>query len=176
MGAFAYRLIGAAMLDAGMYESIEADRRSTRQALFTVLLSSAAAGIGSSGWHGPRPAVMAAFAALALLAWAAWALLILQIGRWLRTPSTHVTIDELLRTIGFAAAPGLLQAFGAFPRMRGPVFAATGIWMFVAMVVAVKHALDFQSTLRALATCAIAAGIVLALVLGFGVFFGPTMS
>ena len=44
MGLFAYRLLGAAMMDVGMYESIEADRRTTMQALATVVLASLAAG------------------------------------------------------------------------------------------------------------------------------------
>ena len=38
MSLFLYRLIGAAMLDAGMYEGIEADRHVTIQAMATVLL------------------------------------------------------------------------------------------------------------------------------------------
>ena len=37
----------------------------------------------------------------------------------------------------------------------GYVFAATLLWMLVAMVVAVRQALDYTSTLRAVAVCAI---------------------
>ena len=39
LGPFIYRLMGAAMLDASMYEGIEADRSLTRQATAAVLLS-----------------------------------------------------------------------------------------------------------------------------------------
>ena len=49
MGLYAYRLLGAAVLDAGMYEGIENDKRTTTQAALTVVLASIAAGIGAGG-------------------------------------------------------------------------------------------------------------------------------
>ena len=174
---FLYRLMGAAVLDASMYEGIEADRRASSQAAATVLFASVAAGIGAGGplgWSLPR---MVAVAGLALVAWVAWATLMFYIGaRVLPEPQTSSTLGELLRTTGFAAAPGLLQAFAAFPRMTIPVFAITWIWMVAAMVVGVRHALDYQSTMRALAVCLTAAGLSAALALAFGVLFGPAVS
>jgi hypothetical protein len=81
-----------------------------------------------------------------------------------------------MRTIGFAASPGLLQVFAAFPRMTVPVFLATWIWIFVATVVAVRHALDYDSTARTLVVCALAAGLSIGMAIILGVFFGPTVS
>src|SRR5205807_330182 len=46
------RLIGAAALDPGVYEEVEADETATTQAFLTVVLSSAAAGIGARGFGG----------------------------------------------------------------------------------------------------------------------------
>ena len=168
MGLFFYRLIGAAMLDAGMYEGIEADTRTTSQAFAAVLLSSLAAGVGASDWFGARVTSFAIVSGIAVLTWAAWAMLIHQIGtRLLPGPETEADWGQLLRTTGFAAAPGLLQVFGVVSQARGVVFGVTTAWMFAAMVVGVKHALDYQSTARAIVVCGIglafAAGLALAL-------------
>jgi hypothetical protein len=158
MGEYFYRVGGAAILDAGMYESLEADQTATRQALLTVILSSLAAGIGAGQSYGDRFTTFAVVTAVAVATWAAWAMLVLQIGtRVLPEQDTRSTWGELLRTTGFAAAPGWLQVFAVFPGARVPIFAATILWMFVAMVIGVRHALDYRSTPRALAVCALAA-------------------
>jgi hypothetical protein len=81
-----------------------------------------------------------------------------------------------MRTIGFAASPGLLQAFGAFPRVTLLAFAVSWVWMFAATVVAVRQALDFTSTVRTLLVCAIAGGICLAAALLLSWFLGPALA
>jgi cytochrome c553 len=177
MTLYLYRLIGAAMLDRGMYEGIEADTRATRQAALTVLLASLAAGLGAGGVWTPNPSRFALVSVIALVTWLAWAMMTFQIGTWvLPGRQTASSFGELLRTIGFAAAPGLLQVFAALPGMAIPVFVATTAWMFVAMVVGVRHALDYPRTGRALAVCGLAAGLVLAFVLIFGLLFGPALA
>lgn len=177
MNLFGYRVMGAALLDASVYEGIEADRSALKQALLTVLLASAAAGIGSSGYRGPDPAAMLMVAALALVTWVAWAALMFQIGaRLMPGPATRTSLTELMRTIGFAASPGLFQVFAAFPRMTMPVMVVCWLWTFAATVVAVRQALDYESTPRTLVVSAGAAAlcVVVALIIGF--FFGPTLS
>jgi hypothetical protein len=54
-----------------------------------------------------------------------------------------------LRTIGFATTPGLFCVFGIMPGATWPVFAASYVWMLVAMVVGIRQALDYRSTGRA---------------------------
>ena len=177
MGLFAYRLFGAAVLDASVYEGIEADRSANRQALATVLLSSVAAGIGAAGWRGPAPGTLVIVALVALATWVGWALLVFQIGgRMLPGPETRTSVGELMRTIGFATAPGLLQLFAVFPRMTVPVFVVAWAWIFAATVTAVRHALDYQSTGRTLVVCALAAALPVAMAVVLGVLFGPTVS
>ena len=61
------------------------------------------------------------------------------------------------------------------PGMMMPVFVGTWIWMIAAMVVGVKHALDYASTRRALLVCLTAAGLAGAMATIFGAFFGPTV-
>ena len=69
-------------------------------------------------------------------------------------PQTRADVGELLRTIGFASAPGMLRVFGIVPGATIPAFAITAVWMLAAMIVAVRQALDYQSTSRAVAVCA----------------------
>lgn len=177
MGLFFYRLLGAAMLDAGMYEGIEADRRTTGQALAAVVLSSLAAGIGASDWFGARLTTFALVSGIAVLTWSAWAMLVHQIGtRLLPGPETDADWGQLLRTTGFAAAPGLLQVFGVVTQARGVVFGATTLWMFTAMVVGVKHALDYRSTGRAVAVCGIGAALAAGLALALGMLLTTAVS
>jgi hypothetical protein len=177
MMTFMYRLMGAAMLDAGTYEQVESDRRATWQALAVVLLASVAAGLGARMqlWTGVQGFAQAT--ALALVVWIAWAVLAVQIGsRFMPQRQTHSDTGEMLRTLGFAATPGLLQVFGMIPGLRLPVFVITLSWMFAAMVVALRHALDYSSVGRALAVCAVAAAIVIAFAFGLGVVFSTTAS
>jgi hypothetical protein len=164
--------MGAAMLDAGTYEQVEADRRATWQAVLVVLLSSFAAGAGVrlQLWAGVEGFIRVSL--ISLVAWIAWAVLIVQIGtRILPQRETRSDSFEMMRTIGFAASPGLLQVFGMIPGVRLPVFVITLAWMFAAMVVAVRHALDYSNIGRALIVCALAAMIVFVFAAGLGVLF-----
>ena len=168
--------MGAAMLDVGTYEEIEADPNATMQAFVVVLASSAAAGIGALGL-GERTLPLVAFGGtVALLAWAAWALVTFEIGvRLMPQPSTRSSVVELMRTIGFASAPGLLRVFGATPGAAVPVFALTSVWMLAAMVVAVRQALDYDSTVRAILVCGLGWGLAIALAVISGLAFGPSV-
>ena len=56
---------------------------------------------------------------------------------------------------GFSSAPGLIRVLGIIPGLQGFVFPIAGIWMLVAMVIAVRQALDYSSTLRAVGVCLI---------------------
>lgn len=177
MSLFFYRLMGAAMLDRGMYEGIEADRSITGQAAAAVVLSSLAAGFGAGGWYTGDLRLFAMVTGLALVTWVAWAVLMHQIGtRVLPEPQTRATLGELLRTVGFAASPGLIQIFAVFPRATIPVFAVSLAWMFAAMVIGVRHALDYRNSWRALAVCGLAALLVILVAVVIGVIFGPTVS
>ena len=148
----------------------------TRQAAAAVLLSSVAAGIGAGGIYGLHPVTFLLASGVALVTWVAWAMLAFQIGtRLLPGPETSATLGQLLRTTGFAAAPGLLQVFALLPAMAVPVFSITTGWMFAAMVVGVRHALDYRSTRQALAVCGLAAGLCVSMAVVAGLLFGPVL-
>lgn len=174
---FLQRIIGAAALDSAIYEEVEADRTATGQAFAIVVLSSVAAGIGARGFGDMPVDGLVFFSALALIAWATWALLTFEIGgRLMPDPQTRVDVGELLRTIGFATAPGLLYALGVMPAVAVPVFVVTSAWILLATIVAVRQALDYQSTGRAVAVCVLGWTLAIAVAIVLGIAFGPTVS
>ena len=152
MATFAERMIGAAKLDVRIYEEVEADTSALGQALGVVVLSSVAAGIGSMGHKGVMGLIGGTIAAL--VAWFIWAFVTYLIGaKLLPEPQTRSDVGELLRTTGFSSSPGLLRIFGLVPVLGGLVVFVINIWMLVAMVIAVRQALDYTSTWRAIGVC-----------------------
>ena len=153
MSQFTERMIRAAKLDVNLYEEVEADKTAMRQAMGVVVLSSLAAGIGSMS----RGSINLLFVTIAaLIGWYVWAFVTYFIGtKLLPEPQTKADHGELLRTIGFSSSPGLLRVLGIIPGITTLVFTATGIWMLVAMVIAVRQALDYKSTPRAIGVCLI---------------------
>ena len=151
MTSLIQRMIRAAKLDTNLYEEVEADPKAMRQAMLIVVISSIAAGIGSVSVSG-----MIMTSISALISWYIWAYLTYFIGtRLLPEPQTHADHGQLLRTLGFAASPGLVQAGGMIPGL-GPLMITIGsIWMLVATVIAVRQALDYSSTGRAIGVCII---------------------
>ena len=142
------RIIRACKLDVSLYEEVEADNSATLQAASVVVLSSLAAGIGSISM-GASNLIMAPL--LSLISWYIWAYLIYLIGAKL-FPEVNTKADhgQLLSTIGFSSAPGLIRIIGFTPELMSITFIGAGIWMLVAMVIAVRQALDYQSTWRAI--------------------------
>ena len=88
---------------------------------------------------------------LSLISWYVWAYIIYFVGVKLfpdkNTKSDH---GELLRTIGFSSAPGLIRIFGITPDLMTVTFIGSAFWMLACMVVGVRAALDYTSLWRAL--------------------------
>ena len=148
------RMIRAAKLDVELYEEVEADQGAMREAMTVVVLSAVAAGIGNVANGGLQGIISGTIGAL--VGWYVWAFLTYFIGtRLLAEPGTSADHGELLRTIGFSSAPGLIRVFGIIPGLAPIVFTVASGWMLVAMVIAVRQALDYQSTWRALGVCVI---------------------
>lgn len=154
MGPLIDRMIRASKLDTTVYEEVEADPSTMGQAMAVVVLSSVAAGIGSMGVSGVSGIVIGTLVALA--GWFVWAFLTYFIGtKWLPEPQTQANYGELLRTIGFSSAPGILRILGFIPFVGMLINFLAGIWMLVAMIIAVRQALDYQGTGRAIGVCLI---------------------
>jgi hypothetical protein len=147
-------MLGAAKFDVEVYEEVERDRTATGQAMLVVILSSLAAGVGTSSQTGAAGILGSVFVALA--AWFLWAVLTYLIGtRLLPEPQTRADAGELLRTIGFSSSPGMIRVIGIVPALAGISFAIAGVWMLGTMVGAVRQALDYKSTWRAIGVCII---------------------
>ncbi|MGE0593753.1 MAG: YIP1 family protein [Vicinamibacterales bacterium] len=169
------RMIGAARLQTSVYEEVEADQGATGQAMAIVVLASLAGGVGmSTGGTGLLAFVNLTLASL--VGWFVWAVLTYVLGtRMFAEPQTNASVGELLRTTGFAAAPGLLRVFGIVPGFGWLVYFVTAIWMLATMVVAVRQALDYRSTGRAVGVCLVGWFISLALAALIGFASGPTV-
>ena len=172
MTKFKDRIIRAAKLDVKLYEEVEADKGALRQAMVVVVLSSIAAGLGSIERIGFSGILIGTITAL--ISWYVWAYLTYFIGtKLLPEPKTKADHGELLRTVGFSSSPGLIRVLGIIPGLARIVFLVAAIWMLVAMVIAVRQALDYQSTFRALGVCIIGWIIqALILMLIFSIFGG----
>jgi hypothetical protein len=150
------RMKGAAMLDVATYEEVEHDEKATGQAAIVVIIVAVCSAIGAV-WRGGPSIIIAPVSAI--LGWLLWAAVTYIIGA--RLLGGTATWGELLRTLGFAQAPGVLMIFGIIPLLGGVVRLIVALWLLVAGVVAIRQALDF-STGKAIATailgwCAVAA-------------------
>ena len=153
-GNFKNRIIRACKLDSTLYEEVEADRGAMGQAIGIVVLSSIAAGLGLYKSGGLGEIIVGTL--VALIGWYIWASLTCFIGtKLLPEKQTEADLGELLRTIGFASSPGILRVLGIIPGIGKIIFSVASIWMLVAMVVAVRQALDYNSTFRAVGVCVI---------------------
>ena len=154
MSQFVDRMIRASKLDVHLYEEVEADKGAMGQAMGVVVLSSLAGGAWFIQMSGPMGLLIGTVGSL--VGWYLWALLTYLIGtKLLPEPQTQADHGELLRTIGFASAPGIIRILGIIPALGSLVNIVAGVWMLVAMVIAVRQALDYQSTYRAIGVCAI---------------------
>jgi hypothetical protein len=151
MNTLASRFLGSVTLRARSYEEVEADRHANWQAVSIVILSSLAAaiGVGIKSW-----ADAAILLVVAVATWVSWVLLTLLIGTVLLPGNqTKTDFGEILRTTGFSSSPGILRAFGFLPHVGWYIFAGATIWMLFSFVLAIRQALDFSSTGRALLVC-----------------------
>ena len=148
------RIFRAIKIDVELYEEVERDNSATNQAGLVVVLSSMAAGVGALQLGASNFLLAPIFS---LISWYVWAYIIYFVGVKLfpekNTKSNH---GELLRTIGFSSAPGLLRVFGVTPDLMAVTFIGSAFWMLACMVVGVRAALDYKSLWRALGVVIVA--------------------
>ncbi|HSG49884.1 MAG TPA: YIP1 family protein [Longimicrobiales bacterium] len=165
-GSLISRAMGAAFLDVHTYEAVEADRSATSQAAMVVLLVAISGAIGASG-EGSGGMVAGVFNAFA--GWFIWAGVTNLVGT--RLLGGTADWGELLRTLGFAQAPGILAFLGALPLLGGSVSFVLALWTLVTGVVAIRQALDV-STGKAVLTALISMAVVIAVAVGVAVVLG----
>lgn len=163
------RMLRAAKLDVALYEEVEADTTALRQAIAVVVIAGLSIGLGSAFFvlweHSAMTFLQSVLwgVLMGIVALFIWSLLVYYIGtRLFRGPETESDYFEVLRTVGFAASPGALGILGFIPVIGGLIILVIVVWILVAMVIAVRQALDF-TTGRAIGTCI--AGFVVWIVL-----------
>ncbi len=178
MRSFGRRLLGAALLQADIYEEVEADRTSIRQALLVVAAAALAGGVASfvlrsgAGLSERQLAFQVTLSALEpVVLWIGGSAFAFMVGAsFFRGPETETNFPEVLRTTGFAFAPALLRVFAFLPpqALGLGIDLAARLWVFAAVVVAIRQALDFD-TLRAVGTFGFAALLLWLVVWGLSV-------
>jgi hypothetical protein len=172
--SLAARFAGAFRLDSSVFEEVEHDAGALPQAAFIVALAGLARGIemlSEQGWIGAAACLVAGF-----VLWLAVTAAVTAIGvRMLGCSSSFL---ELLRTLGFAAAPLVALVICGLP--LGAAGTALSVLIHAAglgaLVLAVRQALDVDTT-RALLVCmgAIAFGLALLFLLGTLLLGGPVI-
>ena len=161
---FFRRFMGALVLDPLAFEDVEHDRHAAIQSLIVVTAVGAAAGVGLVGL-GADAATFAAGSAIALGAWLVWAGVVITLGTVaLPERNTASNLPELLRVLGFAAAPGVFIALAALRPAAPAVLLIVSLWLVADGVVAVRQALDYRSTARAFFVCVAAWLLAIAVV------------
>ena len=163
------RLQKAIMLDVSFYEEVENDKKFTDQAMMTVVLVSIVQGLMIAGF---APIALVQGILGSLVRFIIWAFFIAFVGtRILPEPETKSNTGELIRTLGFAYAPGLLVIFKVLPFINSFVDPIVVILQLAAMTIAVRQALDFNSTVRAVGVCIVA---FLLMIVALTLFIGST--
>jgi hypothetical protein len=152
MASIQDRVIGAMKLNVATFEEVERDQTGTGQAAMVVLAGAISGGLGTGRLSG-----IVLGAILGVAGWAVAAYVLMFVGtRLLPGKNTEADFGQMARTIGFAQAPYLLGILGIIPILGYLVRLVLGIWVLVAMVIAVRQALDYDDTFRAVIVCVIA--------------------
>jgi hypothetical protein len=169
------RMMRAARLDVNLFEEVEADLSATSQAATVVGIVALCGGLGNAigvamgGSVGMAVAAFIGQIVFAFIGWIAWS----YITYWIGTSmfKGQATPGELLRTVGFAQTPGVLNILGFIPFLGGIVAFAAGIWALIAGIIAIRQALDV-TTGQAVITAIIGMIPMMLLACLSGVIFG----
>jgi hypothetical protein len=176
MASFQDRVIGALQLHATTFEDVEHDPTATTQAAIVVGAAAISGALASLRYGGAALVGIVMAAILALIGWAIGSFVLWIVGtRMLPGRDTEADYGQLLRTIGFAQAPGLFGIVAIIPIVGWFVRVAIVVWSFVAGVIAIRQALDYEDTLRAVVVCVIAWAIMIVATLLAGLIGGATM-
>jgi hypothetical protein len=142
------RMIRAARLSVPLYEEVEADTRATTQALTVVVIVSVASGIGQGLATMGQPGGNLIGGVIGgvisgLIGWAVGSWVIYFIGT--RMFGGTATYGELLRTLGFADSPGVLQILAFIPVLGPLISLVAGLWVLAAFFIGTRQALDISS-------------------------------
>jgi hypothetical protein len=143
----------ALTLNSQLYEDAQSTPRNHRLALTIVILAALSRALGSAVILLLNRVTLPAFLIVSFLdilsvivSYYFWTLTIWRIGRWMRSSSP--AYRSLLSPIGFAYAPQLLNFLTLIPLLGRPIELMLAAWTLLAVIVAIRQALDI-STFRA---------------------------
>ena len=145
------RMIRAAKLESGLYEEVEHDQSATTQALTVVIVAALASGIGGGlalltlGIGGPGFFVLGLVRGIisALVSWVIWSAVVYYVGTNLF--GGKATLGEVLRTMGFAQTPQILNILLFVPGLNVLIGLVAFVWVLVAVVIAIRQSLDVET-------------------------------
>jgi hypothetical protein len=156
MATFQDRVIGAMRLRPETFEEVEHDQAATGQAAMVVAAAALSSGLATGSLSGTVAGII-----LGLIGWAVASFVLLVVGtRLLPGKNTEADFGQMLRAAGFAQAIGLFGILAFIPVLGYLVRLVIWIWMLVAMIIAVRQALDYEDTTRAVLVCLIAWAIM----------------
>ncbi len=174
VGGMINRMIRAAMLDAQLYEEVEHDETKTQEALLVVLLVAVVNGVLSLPMNLilGRGFLTSLFGLVFGLVWTVIAYFIYAyLAFFIGTSLFGGTADfgELRRVLGYAYTPSIVTWIPCVG------FIVAAIWTFVAGVVAIRQALDVDTT-RAVLTALISVAVIFIIAMILGGILGVGMA
>jgi hypothetical protein len=137
------RVRRAAQLEPAVYEEVEADASLNGEALAVVVLTALLSGIGGALSGGMDRAVVFEIGA-AVVGYFVWAAATVAVGRALYGATAD--IGEVLRTLGYASGPRALGVLSFVPIAGGLIGVVAGLWLLATGLVAIRQALDLDTS------------------------------
>ena len=162
-----------ATLNTRTYSEVAHDPSALPEAAIVVAAVAVAAGLGGviDGANGLIGGVV-----LSLLGWLVTAAIVYFVGtRITGTPTTTGSVEGILRTLGYASAPGVFMIFGSIWGIGWIFVGLVNLWTLVTTILAIRASLNLSlgraaiTGLLALVAASIVRGL-LALVFGIDLF------
>ncbi len=143
------RMVRAARLEPALYDEVDADTGATSQALLVVAISAVANGLGLAlgnvlaGRGGAVVGSLIGGIIQDVIGWVIFSLVMYLVGSMVfKAPTTY---GRMLRSVGFAYAPGVLLVLRFVPILGGLVALAVGLWRLVATFIALREGLELDN-------------------------------
>ncbi|MFN8499302.1 MAG: YIP1 family protein [Anaerolineae bacterium] len=160
------RMIRASRLDRMLYREVAADPKEMTQAVLVILLVAIASGIGTGTagifTGGAARGALGFFAGIigVFISWVFWSYITYAVGRYAFEADTSP--GAMMRAIGFAQSPAVLNILGGIPCVGGLLAAVVVVWTLVASFIAVRETLRLDNTRTLIA---VVAGFIVALMI-----------
>jgi hypothetical protein len=161
-------------LQASTFEEIEHDVSAISQAAAVVAAVAVSRAIGLI-YFGIRFFLMTLV--MAFIGWVVGSAVLWIVGtRLLPGKTTEADLPQMMRVVGFAQAPGIFAILAIIPFLGVLIGLVIAIWTLVALVIAVKQALDYDDVFKAIIVCLIAwAAMILVMMMTAFLGYGPRM-